>query len=87
MKYINDYYKSLLFSSYFAYRLSKPLLYSVKAYLSKVKNTPADEDRRLTLIFGEEFNLNSLVTILNLTSSSCVTEKWSRGTFSSLNCV
>lgn len=43
--------------------------------------------KRLTFVFGHHSNLLPLMTLLNLTSTECLTQKWKGDQVTDLNCM
>jgi hypothetical protein len=85
LKFIYEYYNTLLQSGNFARTMITPSLRMLRQKLdSVVKN---DTTTRLSLISCHSSNLWPLLTQLNLTSAECITQQFRGEPITALNCV
>jgi len=73
LKYIYEYYNALLFDGNFAKVLSTPFFRMLGTTLSDALKKI---NLKFTMVVGHRSNLLPLVTLLNLTSADCLTQKW-----------
>ena len=84
LKFMNEIYRTLVFNGNLAKVLSTPMLRMIRAKLNGVINK---SKVKFSFLFGHQPNLHTLITILNLTNTDCLTEKWEGKQVTHLNCV
>ena len=81
---MNEFYKTLLFNGNFARVVTTP---SLRLLRDKVAGATKNATLKLSFLFGHQSNLHPWLTLLNLTSSDCLTQQWKGQTMTHLNCV
>lgn len=85
LKFMSDFYNTLVFNGNFAKVLSTPTLRLLRSRMdSAVRNVTK---WKMSFMFGHMSNIHPLLTIFNLTNTECLTEKWEDRPITSLNCV
>lgn len=85
LKYMYEFYNSLLFGGNFARVLATPSLRMIKEKLTDVQK--GSNKLKASFVFGHHSNVLPLLSVLDLTSPECITQKWKMEPVSSLNCV
>ena len=85
LRYIYEYYNTLVFSKHFGALLSTPLIGFLKMKLAG--QTDQSTAKKLTFMSTHSTNLIPLMNILNLTSAECIAQKWKGQPITALNCV
>lgn len=79
-----EVYDTLMLNGNFAKVLSTPSFRMLRFKFEAVWN---QSKRKLSFLFGHNTNILPWLTLMNLTSVNCLTEKWKGEPVSSLNCV
>lgn len=74
MRYISDYYNTLIYDGNFARVLTTPFLRFLRSKLSQASKKTSSN--KMSFVVGHQSNLHPLLTQLNLTSTACLTQKW-----------
>ena len=85
LKFMSNYYNSLLNSGSYADIFSALILNQVEAKMRDIIHSKSQ--RKWSMFFMKEMNMMPLVTKLNLTSSDCLNKQWKNQTVDSINCV
>ena len=84
LRYMNEFYNTLLYDGNFARVLTTP---SIRLLRDKVTGATKNATLKLSFLFGHQSNLHPWLTLLNLTSTECLTQQWKGQTTTHLNCV
>lgn len=85
LKYISDYYNALLFSGSYGEIFSALILRQVESKMKQA--TLHGNEKKWSSYFIKEQNMIPLINQLNLTSPSCLTQKYKNQTMTENNCV
>lgn len=86
LKFISDYYNSILYNGAYGQLLTTLPLHAIKDKMDLAKSHKLG-DKKWSMFFGKELNFVPLVNVLNLTSPECLTQQWKNQTVTSLNCM
>ena len=86
LKYISDYYNTLLYDGNYGRNFSTLLLAAIKDKMDLAKSHKIGE-KRWSMFFTKEGTISPLMTTLNLTSTDCLTQRFKNQTVTSLNCM
>jgi hypothetical protein len=85
LRYMYEYYNTLIQDGNFAHILATPTLRMLRQRLEAVLSNKTTN--RLTFISCHSSNLWPLLTLFNLTSPECITQKWNGDPVTAINCV
>lgn len=85
LRFIANYYDTLIFAGNFGRVLATPTLRMIRNNLSTA--SARKNAKKMTLNFGHRSNLLPLMTSLNLTTAECVSQQWKNESIASLNCM
>ena len=86
LKYICDYYNTLLYDGSYGKTFSTLLLAAIRGKMEQVR-TRKIGSKKWSMFFTKEGTISPLMTTLNLTSTDCLTQRFKNQTVTALNCM
>lgn len=86
LKFVSDYYTILLNDGTYAKNFGILMLSLLRGRM-ELARMHRYGDRKWSMFFPKEGTLTPLLTILNLTSTNCLTQRWKNQTVTDLNCM
>lgn len=86
LKFISDYYNILLNDGSYAQTFATLTLSLLRTKMELVRTRQLG-DKKWSIFFPREGTITPLLTILNLTSTTCLTQRWKNQTVTEINCM